>query len=184
MHVNRTICTPFEYSLPTDLLSYNEFSIVPFLLYRAAPAKHTFLSFDLENILEHKVRSELFDRFTEGAPGNFIYGPNLSEKIDEIDGLALTDQNLLFDCDKGFFWTRVQMGDNEETKASAFDHLLAHLRNSFAHGRTAKEDSFLILEDIHSSSAKTCNLSARIILSPSTLVEWVKAVEKAVRDYA
>lgn len=182
--MDRTICTPIEYSLPTELLSYNDFSIVPFLLYRAAPAKHTSLSFDIEHVLKPIIRSELLDRFIGEAPNAFIYGPKLEEKIDAIEKLALTDQNLMADCDKGFFWTRVQMSDEPETKAKAFDQLVAHLRNAFTHGRTAKEDDYLIIEDIHSTGSKTYNLSARIVLNPSTLVEWVRQIEKAVRDFA
>ena len=182
--MNRTICTPSEYILPTELLSYNDFSVVPFLLYRAAPAKHTSLSFDLEHVLEQNIRSELLDKFFGDMPDNFVYGPKLDDQIDAIERLGLTDQNFVADCDKGFFWTRVQMGNDDEAKAKAFDQLIAHLRNSLAHGRTAKEDDFLILEDIHTTSAKSSNLSARIVLNPSTLVEWVKSIEKAIRDFA
>lgn len=182
--MNSTICIPSEYALPTELLSCNDFSVVPFLLYRAAPIKHTSLSFDLEHVLEQNVRSKLLDKFFGDTPGNFIYGPKLDDQIDAIEGFGLTDQNFVADYDKGFFWTRVQMDDDDETKAKAFDQLIAHLRNSFAHGRTAKEDDFLILEDFHTTSAKSNSLSARIVLNPSTLVEWVKSIEKAIRDFA
>lgn len=178
-----TICTPVEYSLPTELLSYNDFSIVPFLLYRAAPTKYTTLSFDLENVLNPEQRCNLFNQLIGQGATNFIYGPHLNEHITQIEALGLADQNLLPDCDKGFFWTRVQMNSDTESKAKAFNYLIGHLRNSFAHGRTAKESGYLILEDSHSRSVETPNLSARIVLSPSTLVEWVNAIQKAIHDF-
>lgn len=175
-----SINTPSDYSLPTELLSFGDFDIVPFLLYRAAPVRTTSLSYDLEHVLSVEVRSDLFNRFMVDSRDLFIFSSSLDKQIDRIADLGLADQNLLCDCDKGFCWVRQNPKNDIASDAKLFDALLVHLRNSFAHGRTSGDGDRLILEDQFNSKSKSNNLSARFVLEPSTLVEWVKAIEKAI----
>ena len=179
--MNYTINTPSDYSLPTELLSFSDFEIVPFLLYRAAPTKTTSLSFDLENIIAGHVRRCLFDQFVGEDRESFIFSSNPNKQIERLAELGLTDQNLMCDRNKGFCWVRENPQDNDSSKAKQFDALLTHLRNSFAHGRTAGENDRLILEDQFGASSKSNYLSARLILDPSTLAEWIKAIERALK---
>ena len=176
-----SIDTPSSYSLPTELLSFSAFEIVPFLLYRAAPIKTTSLSYDLQNTLSDKTRASLFNHFIEEDRDCFIFSCSPDKEISKIVELGLADQNLLCDRDKGFCWIRQNPKGDTASDAKCFDALLTHLRNSFAHGRTAEEDNWLILEDQFSSSSKSNYLSARLILDPSTLVEWVKSIERAIK---
>lgn len=175
-----SIDTPSEYVVPTELLSFAQFEVVPFLLYRAAPPRTTSLSYDLEHVLSEQTRCELFSRFMDENRDSFVFSNSLDKQIDRIVELGLADQNLLCDCDKGFCWVRQTPKNDAASDAKMFDSLLVHLRNSFAHGRTASDEGHLILEDQFGQKAKASCLSARIVLEPSTLLEWVKAVERAI----
>lgn len=60
----------------------------------------------------------------------------------------------------------------KKQKYGQVDSLLHHIRNSFAHGRIAfcknNNITYIIMEDIN----KNNNVSARMILSKTTLLRW------------
>lgn len=176
-----TICEPSDYSLPTELLSQADYQIVPFLLYRAAPKRQTPLSYELDSILPDKVKSKLLLSVLGDKPGNFLFIKKPESHIEQIARLGLADQNLFADCNKGFCQINGSISDTEESRAKVFDMFLNRLRNSFAHGRTAQDGDFLILEDQYVRNSQNTNLSARIIIDASTLVELVKRIETAIR---
>lgn len=177
-----TICEQSEYSLPTEILSAKDyFDVVPFFLYRAAPQNDTPLSYDLGTVLSDSVRSNLLHCLIYDKTDDFIFVNIPANHIEAIAALSLADQNLNPDRDKGFFQANArEENGTEAASAKKFDALIRHIRNSFAHGRTAKEGDFLILED-WSTTRKTPYLSARLVISPSTLIEWVAQIEKCVR---
>lgn len=175
-----TISEPSDYSLPTELLSQADFQIVPFLLYRAAPKTQTPLSFELDNILPDETKSELLLRVLGDNPDNFVFEKKLGPHIEKIAQLGLADQTLSANCNKGFCQINGSLAESDKSRAKVFDNFIKRLRNSFAHGRTAKEGEFLILEDQFAGRDKT-GLSARIILDVSTLVELVQHIELAIR---
>lgn len=176
-----TIIEPSDYSIPTELLSQADYQVVPFLLYRAAPKKQTPLSYELDDILPESVKAELLLSIIGDAPDNFIFAKSLSSHMERIAQLGLADQNLIADCNKGFCQINGSLSDGNESRAKVFDTLLNRLRNSFAHGRTAKDGDYLILEDRFRRGSKEECLSARIIIDSSTLVELVKHIEAAIK---
>lgn len=64
-----------------------------------------------------------------------------------------------------------------KTKNSIIDSLLSHIRNSFAHGRLSfyniNNEIYVAMEDLVGSNL----VSARMILSKSTLMKWKKTIE-------
>lgn len=176
-----TICEPSDYTIPTELLSQSDFQIVPFLLYRAAPKRQTPLSYELDRVLPDTVKSTLLLNVLGDAPDNFLFVKKPALNIERIADLGLADQNLYADFNKGFCQTNSTLSDTDESRAKVFDTFLNRLRNSFAHGRTAKEGGFLILEDYYNSSCSNTDLSARIVIDSSTLVELIKHIETAIR---
>lgn len=64
-----------------------------------------------------------------------------------------------------------------KTKAGENDSLLAHIRNSFAHGRLAfyniGGETYIAMEDVDNSK----HVSARMILSKKTLCRWKIIIE-------
>ena len=64
-----------------------------------------------------------------------------------------------------------------KVKSGEVDSLLAHIRNSFAHGRLAfyleQNEVYFVMEDIDDKR----HVSARLILSKGTLIRWKTIIE-------
>lgn len=176
-----TICEPSDYTIPTELLSQADYQIVPFFLYRAAPKRLTSLSYELDEVFSEKTKSELLQIILGDDLNNFVFEKDLLSHIEQIAELGLADQNLYANCNKGFCQFNGKLSETDESRAKVFDKLLNRLRNSFAHGRTSKEGDYLILEDQFNPKSENKNLSARIVIDSSTLVELVKHIEMEIR---
>lgn len=94
------------------------------------------------------------------------------EKLEELK--ASLEKNSLDDFPKEVNVERVSF---RKCKSGIIDSLLAHIRNSFAHGRvTFYEEcgkTYIVMEDL----TKKDVVSARMIISKDTLLKWKTTIE-------
>ena len=101
--------------------------------------------------------------------------------------------NEVFSCEEGWAKLKTAILNNgldpfpnkvteervayRKVKSGEVDSLLAHIRNSFAHGRLAffleQNEVYLAMEDIDDKK----HVSARLVLSKKTLVRWKVIIE-------
>ena len=155
-------------TLDTIFSNDNLIHLQNFYQYKMANTKDSPLSLKLDTTLSDTEKDALWQELLSSAntvETNFIFIDNFSQYNSDILQLHLSDTNLLCDRLKGFL-------QKKKTIPHKIDILFNRIRNSFAHGRIAKVDSYLIFED------KTTNqLTARIVLTENVLINWKKSIE-------
>lgn len=146
--------------------------IVNFFQYKVANEKDSPLSLKLDSTLSDSQKDILYDTLIQSVHGDyndFLFNGFLRNGIKEIRIMGLSDNTLNCDKIKGFFHQ-----NNPKTckkNQHKLDSLFKHIRNSFAHGRIAENNSYLILED------KNKELTGRLIITFSALLLWKKEIE-------
>ena len=179
-----TVQTQHEYQMPSRILLFEDFStIVPFYLYRAAPANVSTLSWDIPSVLGAEGMSLLYVRMMGERMQSFRGTTSVARESGWASEKKLADQNLAFDEEKGLFYQGSKRVDDSTDYSDTFDSLLRHIRNVVAHGRMRKEGEFLLLEDSNGKSTDAKGnpkpLTARLVVRPSTLPHWARLIEDA-----
>ena len=182
MTMTKYISVESEYELFSQIVSAHDFyTILPFYLYRAAPIETCSLSFDFQSRLSNEEKSSLYLRLLDNRISSIKATTSIQREADWIEQNHLNDEGLVCDKEKGIYLIGSRIPD-DNSYALLFDTLLRRVRNSIAHGRVAREGDFLILEDKSQDhkNRKKQRLTARFVLLPETLVEWIQILQASI----
>ena len=144
-----------------------------FFQYYSANKSDSPISMELDTLLTDEQKDELFSKLIDVAKikkDDIIFNSILRNKIKEIREMELSDETLNCDRIKGFIH---QNNPPKNGRAQhEIDALFKRIRDAFAHGRTAFNGEFLILED------KSKQLTGRLIITEHVLLEWKKTIEQ------
>lgn len=172
-------------TISKSLASSGIFSVYPdreairmleFYLYYAAPLRISPMSLDLENAFSDTQKNQLMLNFCSVmncAKNDLIFQTLADTKANEIDKAQLSDETIVYDRPKGFFWLYTQNKQQGGQSESEFDCLIKHIRNSIAHGRMGQQGEFALLEDKGKK-----NITMRLIVPQSALLQWTLAVQQ------
>ena len=144
-------------------------------MYKLANTDDSPHSLKIDKELSIDQKDKLWERLLESASAmdeDFIFEPILRNKIVRIRELKLSDTTLLCDKVKGFLQHKTSKTESNPHK---IDTLFKRIRDSFAHGRIAQCNEYLILED------KKNELTGRIIITTSILLDWAKIIDDFIK---
>lgn len=140
----------------------NMMRLVDFYQYKSANSDDSQLSLNIDSKLSASEKDELFSQMLSATYANtddFIFAKPLHNEINRIRSIGLSDTTLCADRIKGMF------SCSKETHK--LDSCLHHIRDSFAHGRIAFLDNYIIMED----KAKV-ELTGRLVMTTKALFSW------------
>ncbi len=159
----------FTSQIDKDILS----CLCDFYQYKAANASDSPLSIKTDVKLSIDEKDELYGKFLDVAgikDDAFLFNSLLRNKIKDIRAMCSSDNTLMCDQIKGFFH---QSAPTKSGKTQhKIDSLLKHIRDSFAHGRIAFINEYLILED------KKNELTACLIITLDVLMKWKDTISQ------
>lgn len=115
----------------------------------------------------------IFCSIVSCARSDLIFPTFADAKANEIDKAQLSDETIVCNRPKGFFWLYTQNKQQGGQSESEFDCLIKHIRNSIVHGRMQQQGEFALLEDKGKK-----NITMRLIVPQSALLQWTLAVQQ------
>lgn len=170
--------TPIDISKDSDYISLFQredvktvIELYDFYLYKIANDNDCPMSYGINSSLSWSQKDSLYEELLESASINdsaLLFDSILRNKIKDIRLMELSDTTLKCDRIKGFF--HINSSGQGKTPQHKIDALFKHIRDSFAHGRIAICNDYLIMED------KTNEMTARLIITLDVLKRWIGVI--------
>lgn len=152
-----------NYVLPKSIQGLDNGELQAYYQYYFANEKDSPLSIKIDTLLTDSEKNILLNSLygvialsnTKLLFNSILHNP---APYATIQSLKLNDNNFVVDEIKGFF--------HKKNTEHELDCILRHTRNSFAHGRVAFENNYIILED------KVNQLTARFVVTIEMLEKW------------